>query len=757
MHHRPRPSTSLRLERLEDRNLLSAALPTFDDLHLQTARYNAHDVLVAVQPGATLAAVNPAIAAASDSLGNGLFSVTLEPGVSVERGLAYFQAQSWVRYATPDYIVSLARTPNDTSFTSQWGLNNTGQNGGTIGADIHAPAAWNVTTGTGKTIVAIIDTGVDYTHPDLAANMWHNPGEIAGNGKDDDHDGYVDDVYGWNFLANNNNVMDDNGHGTHVAGIIGAVNNGSGVVGVDWNVQIMALKFLDSTGSGNLSNAIRALNYAVAHGAKVSNNSYGGGGYYQAFNDAVAAAARAGHIFVAAAGNDGVNTDVYPQYPADYNLDNIISVAATDRNDRLASFSNYGARTVDLAAPGVSIYSTYKGGGYMTMSGTSMATPFVTGAVALLEDLHPTWGYRQIITQILNNTDPLPSLQGKTVSGGRLDLAKAIGASTGGGGGGGGTTDTRGPSVTSATFSGSTSGSLDKLRVTFSEAINAATFTAADIVSLTRNGVVIAGLTFTVTPVSGTNNQFDIGFTKQTVLGSYALTLGPDIRDLAGNQMNQNGNSINGEAADRYTAIGSVASSQTFYSSDPPKPIADAGTTRSTLTISQGIAINRISVKVNLTHPYDSDLRISLISPAGTKLVLFDRRGGSGQNIGTTFDDRASTAVANGAAPYTGWFKPEQALSALAGQNAKGTWTLLVEDLAAGNVGKLNSWGVTIDGAGTGMARKLDDGAIFLSPPEQKAKSDYLTALDAFPLPSARPADCSRAPDPQVAIPLHAG
>jgi len=196
MHRRPRPSTSLRLERLEDRNLLSA---TFDDLGLQTSRYDAQDVLVAVQPGATLAAVNPAIAAGSDSLGNGLFKVTLDSSVSVEGGLAYFQAQSWVRYATPDYIVSLARTPNDSSFASQWGLYNTGQSGGTIGADIHAPAAWNVTTGTGKTIVAVIDTGVDYTHPDLAANMWRNPREIPGNGRDDDGDGFVDDVYGWNF------------------------------------------------------------------------------------------------------------------------------------------------------------------------------------------------------------------------------------------------------------------------------------------------------------------------------------------------------------------------------------------------------------------------------------------------------------------------------------------------------------------------------------------------------------------------------
>src|SRR5262245_4496323 len=277
MHRRLRPGVSLRTERLEDRNLLSAALATFADLNLQTSHYDTHHVLVVMQPGMSLSAVNPAIASATERIGDGLFAAKLSPGVTVPAALTYFQAQSWVRYATPDYTVSVTRTPNDTSFTSQWGLNNTGQSGGTVGADIHAAAAWNVTVGSGRTIVAVIDTGVDYTHPDLAANMWRNPREIPGNGRDDDGDGFVDDVYGWDFANNDNSPMDDNGHGTHVAGIIGAVgNNGTGVSGVNWNVQIMALKFLDSTGSGLLSNAIKALNFAVAHGAKVSNNSYGG-------------------------------------------------------------------------------------------------------------------------------------------------------------------------------------------------------------------------------------------------------------------------------------------------------------------------------------------------------------------------------------------------------------------------------------------------------------------------------------------------
>src|SRR5207249_2153722 len=197
-----------------------------------------------------------------------------------------------------NYLVRADLLPNDPSFPELWGLRNTGQNGGTPGADIHAERAWNVGTGSRTVRVAVIDSGIDYTHPDLAANIWENPGEIPGNGIDDDHNGYIDDVRGWNFVANNNNPMDDNGHGTHVAGIIGAVgNNGIGAAGVDWHAKIMQLKFLGANGSGNLSDAIRALNYAVANGATVSNNSYAGGGYYQAFADAIENARQHGHIF----------------------------------------------------------------------------------------------------------------------------------------------------------------------------------------------------------------------------------------------------------------------------------------------------------------------------------------------------------------------------------------------------------------------------------------------------------------------------
>ena len=316
------------------------------------------------------------------ALGNGVFRINL-PAIATVEKRGRVPARPGVEFAQPDYRVRLTATPNDPSMGSLWGLDAIG-----------APAAWNTGTGTGRTIVAVIDSGVAYNHPDLKANMWRNPGEIAGNGIDDDHDGYVDDVVGYNFVVNNGNPIDDNGHGTHVAGTIGAVgDNGVGIAGVNWHARIMALKFLDSSGSGYTSDAVRALNFAVAHGAKVVNASFGGGGFDQAMSTALANARAKGAIVVAAAGNDGTDNDANPVYPANYTGDNLVSVAATDRNDRLASFSNYGRTTVDIAAPGVGIYSTLPNGKYGSYSGTSMATPHVAGALALVWDAHPTWTY----------------------------------------------------------------------------------------------------------------------------------------------------------------------------------------------------------------------------------------------------------------------------------------------------------------------------------------------------------------------------
>ena len=269
-----------------------------------------------------------------------------------------------------------------------------------------------------------------YTHEDLADNMWVNPDEIPGNGLDDDGDGYVDDVHGINVIANTGDPNDDHGHGTHVSGTVGGVGNNSvGVVGVAWKVQIMACKFLDASGSGFISDAVKCIDYARSKGAKVINASWGSTSFTsQALHDAIDNLRQAGIIFVAAAGNSAQDNGVNPIYPASYDLDNIISVAATTRNDDLAVFSNYGATTVDLGAPGDPIFSCWNGSDsdYRYFQGTSMAAPHVTGTCALLMAHYPNDNYQQIINRILSNVDPLPSLEGKCVSGGRLNLQKAL-------------------------------------------------------------------------------------------------------------------------------------------------------------------------------------------------------------------------------------------------------------------------------------------------------------------------------------------
>eukprot|EP00913_Durusdinium_trenchii_P008968 g8434.t1 len=360
----------------------------------------------------------------------GMYEVTIGHFTSVEQAVAGFTAHAAVEFAEPNYRIQLAAfsPPNDPLFDDQWALHNTGQGSGTEDADIDALEAWSVTTGDRSVVVAVIDTGIDYAHTDLAANMWFNSGEIPWNGVDDDGNGFVDDVHGYDFVNNDGDPSDDHGHGTHVAGTIAAVgDNGTGVVGVAPGVRLMALKFLDAAGNGYISDAVRALDYAVAMGATISNNSWGGGVYSSAMVTAISNAKSAEHIFVAAAGNRALNNDYNASYPASYPNDNIVAVAATDRNDNRSSFSNIGPTSVDLAAPGSSVYSTLPGNQYGVYSGTSMASPHVAGVIALVRSQHPDWSYRQVIDQVLNTVDPLPSLNDRILTGGRVNAARAVG------------------------------------------------------------------------------------------------------------------------------------------------------------------------------------------------------------------------------------------------------------------------------------------------------------------------------------------
>ncbi len=339
-----------------------------------------------------------------------------------------------VLMAVPNAKVTADSLPNDPYFSYLWGLRNTGQfsSNGT-GADIGIDDVWDHITDSSSIVVAVIDTGVDYTHPDLANNMWVNTGEIPNNSIDDDDNGYVDDVYGYDFFNDDGDPFDDHYHGTHVAGTIGAVGNNSiGVVGVAQTASIMAVKFLGSDGWGYYSGAVSAIEYAVANGAKVLNNSWGGGSYDYALANAVAASNTAGTIFVAAAGNSGENTDYYPNYPSCISSSNVISVAATTYDDELAYFSNYGAYTVDLGAPGYYIMSTlptdyYEGSDdYGYLSGTSMATPHVAGAAALLWAAYPNLSHLQIINLLYQGVTEKSYLNGVSVTGGMLNLANSL-------------------------------------------------------------------------------------------------------------------------------------------------------------------------------------------------------------------------------------------------------------------------------------------------------------------------------------------
>jgi hypothetical protein len=290
----------------------------------------------------------------------GLSVIELPEGTTVQDALVTYNASEDILYAQPDYLVHADSTfPNDPRFSEQWALHNTGQSGGTSDADIDAPEAWNIITGDSSVVVAVIDTGVDYTHPDLAANMWVNQAESTGTtGVDDDGNGYIDDIYGYDFCNSDPDPRDDHYHGTHCAGIIGAVgNNDVGVSGACWSVKIMSIKFLDSGGSGWTSDAIESVQYAKLMNVRLTSNSWGGGSYSQALKDAIDAAQAKGILFVAAAGNDGSNNDTYPHYPSNYTSENVISVMATNNTDVKASFSNYGLTTVDIGAPGESILS----------------------------------------------------------------------------------------------------------------------------------------------------------------------------------------------------------------------------------------------------------------------------------------------------------------------------------------------------------------------------------------------------------------
>ncbi|MBL7543614.1 MAG: S8 family serine peptidase [Bdellovibrionaceae bacterium] len=362
------------------------------------------------------------------SISGSLYNMRIS-GSTVDKSkvLTQLAQQPDIEYIEPDYPIeaipqtSALDVPDDPYFAKQW-----------FHQTLNSLSAWSITEGSSDVLVAIVDTGIDYTHPDLVNNIWTNPNEIV-NGQDDDDNGWIDDIHGWNFVANNNDprTTTRSPHGSHVAGLIGASgNNHIGVVGVAPKVKMIALKFMDDSGAGVTSNAVKAIDYAIQKKVFLINNSWGSNRYSRSLSDAITRAANAGILFMAAAGNGdkGIGYDLKNKawYPASYPQWNVFSVAATDSRDQLAPFSNYAKTKVDVAAPGYSIYSTVSDENYQMMSGTSMATPIVSGMAVLLKATNPHLNSGQILDILRQSTDKLPHLKDKIISGGRVNAYEAV-------------------------------------------------------------------------------------------------------------------------------------------------------------------------------------------------------------------------------------------------------------------------------------------------------------------------------------------
>ena len=416
------------------------------------------EINVKFRPGVTLADIKKIAAKNNDRIEDqiesvkGLVAIDDLDNVDAEQLAAqYAEMTDLVLYAEPNFEIKLVEPsdaaapsdlldretdenpllPNDPMFSEQWALSNDGKNGGKANADVAALKAWLKTQGSDKVVVAVLDTGVDFTHPDLVENIWFRPENIPQY--NDDELGTFSDEHGFNAADNQSDPMDDNGHGTHCAGIIGAEgDNEEGIAGINWKVRIMPLKFLGRGGFGTTKDAIEAINYAIDRkrngvNVKVISASWGSTARSKALEDTIRAAGEEGILFVAAAGNNGTSNDKTPHYPSNYALPNVISVAALDRGDQLASFSNFGVKTVHIAAPGKEILSTWLDNGYREASGTSMATPYVSGVAALILASEPNLSVEKLRERLLKSVDKIDSLSGQIESGGRVNAAKALG------------------------------------------------------------------------------------------------------------------------------------------------------------------------------------------------------------------------------------------------------------------------------------------------------------------------------------------
>ncbi|ACA84943.1 S8 family serine peptidase [Shewanella woodyi] len=594
-------------------------------------------------------------------MGGKLANLSLRSGSDVSKAIKMISQHPAVKYAEPNYVIKAVGTPDDPSFASLWGMNNTGQDGGTADADIDAVEAWDISTGDTDVVVAVIDTGVDYNHEDLQGNIWTNPNEIAGNGIDDDGNGVIDDIHGYSAIDDDGDPMDGNGHGTHVSGTIGAKgNNGVGVAGVNWDVSIIGCQFLDAGGSGSTAGAIACIDYVtnlkVNHGVdvKASNNSWGGGGFSQALKDSIESGGDAGILFVAAAGNGAYDNDASPSYPASYDSAAVMAVASTDRNDNMSGFSQYGLTSVDIGAPGSAILSTTPGNNYSSFNGTSMATPHVVGAAALVWSINPDLTIDEMKQLLMDSGDSNADLTGKTVSGARLNVATAL--------------DMADPSPSyrftvtpsSQTIEAGSAASYDFSVGSVADwdgtvALTVEVSPALDGVSLSTDSVM-----------AGDNFTLDVMTAAATPWGDYTITVSGDDGAIQKSKSVSLG--ILPQGIEDYP-----------YSNDDPVSIPDNDSNGivSTIEVADDLQVFGVTADVNITHTWSGDLIVTLTSPEGTESVLHNRSGGSADDVVESWD-----------------------LADFNGEMAMGTWTLSVSDNAAADLGTLNSWGIIISGVG---------------------------------------------------------
>lgn len=647
-----------------------------------------------------LGTANSYLVRADDSLGFAALNAALAtlPGVQ-------FVEPNFVA-GRPQAEVNLTMTPSDPNYGSEWAL-----------AKINAPAAWDVTTGSNQIVVADLDNGGQINHPDLAANIWTNPFEIAGNGLDDDNNGYIDDDAGWNF-GSNTNVSDVNTHGTHTAGTIGAVgNNGVGVTGVVWNVKVMSLDIFTGT-TTDTAQIISALSYVAdmkRHGVNVvaTNNSYGDLLNSTALNSALAEQANLNILFVAAAGNNGQDVTTSGFWPGTNGSVNTICVAASDENDARASYSNWSATRVHIAAPGSNIYSTVPGG-YGYLSGTSMATPHVTGLVALAYSVAPDASFNQIRQAIFDGGVAVDWASTPTITNKRIDAKNTIDLVR---------TNVSGTlfldSDADGVFDSTESPLIAGWKVYDDANGNGTRDTSETYATVQANG----NYTILLTPGAHTLRvEVGSGYTRTAGSAGLAVTLasfqsltnsnfgvyasGAQIAGAVYLDANKNGARDAGESGISGTPVYIDINDNSVRDLDVNRTIAGSGvnitsnkflsrTVSSTIATTGVGSVLDVNVRVNITKANLSSLSISLISPLGTAVALIPTLSGSNMT-NTVFDDQASVSISSGAAPYTGTFRPANSLSAFIGESGTGNWKLQITNAADGKTGTLDNWSLIL-------------------------------------------------------------